>query len=562
MKNNFFYPVSFCLIILLSCYNSAISRAYFVATNGDDGNDGSVNTPWRTFEFALTIVTAGDTLNIRGGNYQQSINTVNNGTDMKDGAIVIRAYNGESVLLQGIEYQGNAIVIQNSYIKLEGIEDSCWNSGMVITFPANHVEITNCKAHDMDYGISVYGGTHYITLRNCEMYRFGNFGFDATANEEIGPENEITNVTLINCYSHDADFTTPIHNPDGNADGFAFGHNNERNVTLINCTAARVGDGFDLDGNNITAINCTSHNTTYLSGGGFKCWADTVFLFNCLSYNNISTGIELDQNDANVPINKMTVTNVINCTAVDNGSNNVSVEGTTKKLNMFNSLIVGGIEYTPDVVPKGLVFMADSHATYTGDYNIINSTIEFNYINDVKGEGIDYNSDMLADWQASSGQDAHSYFVKNIDSMFVNRQGQDFHLRSGSFPIDKGSSANGYSYDHDSIQRDATPDIGCYEYNPGSSVDDDNANNFQSLFTFFSNSTSKDLNIYFYLTEDNSVDISIYDISGKPSLEPVKTKWYSIGGHTLNVDCGGLSSGAYIVVLKYQGKAVSSKFII
>jgi len=84
----------------------------------------------------------------------------------------------------------------------------------------------------------------------------------------------------------------------------------------------------------------------------------------------------------------------------------------------------------------------------------------------------------------------------------------------------------------------------------------------QSLFTFFRNSSRTDLNIYFYLTEDKFVDISIYDMNGKLVLEPVKSVWYGIGGHTLNVDCSGFITGAYITVLNYQGKTVSSKFII
>jgi hypothetical protein len=550
-----------CLLLIMTNFIPAYSRAYFVATNGDDGNDGSISAPWKTFDYALSIVSAADTLNIRGGNYQQSISTVNDGTDENAGAIVIRAYPGENVLLQGNNYQGQGIAIQNSYIKIEGIEDSLWSEGMAISSPAHHITLTNCNVHDMDYGISVYSGTHDITLRNCEMYKFGNFGFDATATKGTGPENEISRVLLINCYSHDADFSTPAANPDGNADGFAFGHFNERDVTLINCTAVHTGDGFDLDGVNVTVINCTARNTTYQFGGGFKCWADTVNLFNCLSYNNLNTGIELDENPDNVAIDKKTVTNIINCTTVDNGYYNVTVEGTTKVLNMYNTLIVGGIKYNDSTTPRGLVFAAAGHAAYTGDYNIFHSFSDDSYIIDMKPDEIDYNSDNLPEWQSSSGQDIHSMFFKNIDSVFVNRQGQDFHLKAGSGAINKGSSANSYPIDHDSIPRNDTPDIGCYEYNSGTSVNDDMAVHSQSLFTFFPNPVNDNLTVYYpfdnnsitFIKINNELGISVYE------KQNVNCTGYN---NSININTCNLTPGVYFLTLKAGNNIETKKFVI
>jgi len=75
----------------------------FVATSGVDNlttHDGSISQPWASLNFALTQVTAGDSINIRVGDYHEKITKGSiSGTALKP--IIIQSYNGEKVTFDG-----------------------------------------------------------------------------------------------------------------------------------------------------------------------------------------------------------------------------------------------------------------------------------------------------------------------------------------------------------------------------------------------------------------------------------------------------------------------------
>lgn len=93
-------PAAFFQVILPS---SAFAADLFIATNGVDNlttNNGTISQPWASLNFALTQVTPGDIINIRIGDYRESITQGNiNGTAAQP--IIIQSYNGEKVTFDG-----------------------------------------------------------------------------------------------------------------------------------------------------------------------------------------------------------------------------------------------------------------------------------------------------------------------------------------------------------------------------------------------------------------------------------------------------------------------------
>ncbi|ANN35855.1 hypothetical protein A9498_31375 (plasmid) [Bacillus thuringiensis serovar coreanensis] len=77
----------------------AIGNTYYVSTTGDDANSGTINSPFRTIQKASSVLTAGDTVLIRGGTYNETVIPKNDGTN--GNLIVYKAYPGETVTISG-----------------------------------------------------------------------------------------------------------------------------------------------------------------------------------------------------------------------------------------------------------------------------------------------------------------------------------------------------------------------------------------------------------------------------------------------------------------------------
>ncbi len=57
-----------------------LSSTYFVATNGSDSNPGTIAAPFQTIQHAASIAGPGDTVDIRGGTYRESVKPARSGS--------------------------------------------------------------------------------------------------------------------------------------------------------------------------------------------------------------------------------------------------------------------------------------------------------------------------------------------------------------------------------------------------------------------------------------------------------------------------------------------------
>ena len=58
-------------LFFMGCFLSLSATNYFVATNGDDSNAGTLDKPFATLQKAQSKVVPGDTVYIRGGEYRR-----------------------------------------------------------------------------------------------------------------------------------------------------------------------------------------------------------------------------------------------------------------------------------------------------------------------------------------------------------------------------------------------------------------------------------------------------------------------------------------------------------
>ena len=160
-------------MILTSCNTRSVTQhiKYYVSLEGNDGNSGNSNAPFRTIKKGVSALSSGDTLLVRSGNYgnELSIDITKSGT--KENPIVIMAEEPGTVFLKGLREKG----AEDYTGKDEGIVFNVLNSSNII--------IDGFYISDFSVGVNVLGSSkqeqttaHNVTVRRCIFNNNGEVG--------------------------------------------------------------------------------------------------------------------------------------------------------------------------------------------------------------------------------------------------------------------------------------------------------------------------------------------------------------------------------------------------
>jgi hypothetical protein len=276
----------------------------YVAASGDDANPGTIIQPFKTIAKAISEVTPGDTIYVRGGTYElTSTITI---TAAKSGAesrlITLTAFNDETPILDfsGQPNGAKGINLRSNYWHIRGLQiKGAGDNGMEINFGSNNI-IERCAFYEnRDSGLQLRNGSANNRIINCDSYYnadppdygdadgfapkldvgIGNYfyGCRAWGNVDDGWDgfmqgvNDVT-TTLENCWTwgngYRKDGTDP--GPQANGNGFKMGGGDNSNseqlmhhFILKNCLAfGNKAKGFDQNNNvgSMTLLNCTGYN--------------------------------------------------------------------------------------------------------------------------------------------------------------------------------------------------------------------------------------------------------------------------------------------------------------
>lgn len=174
-----------CLLLILPGVNFPVTAktglvngsVYYISPLGSDSNPGSLARPWKTLGHAAAEVSAGDTVYLRSGTYQEAVYLYHPGTAGQ--RITFAAYPGETPAIDG---KGNTIPgddwyplvkIEASYVTWSGIEVRYSRGmGIALTGQYNLVERANVH-HHMENGILLMGDHNEVrnnrVWSNCLM---------------------------------------------------------------------------------------------------------------------------------------------------------------------------------------------------------------------------------------------------------------------------------------------------------------------------------------------------------------------------------------------------------
>jgi len=227
------------LIILIWLIGISVNATtYYVSTTGDNGNNGSTGSPWRTVNYGIQQLSAGDILLVRDGIYTENFECTRSGTavnritiksENKWGAVLKNASyvyvfvnTGDYVTIQDFEVTKGAaqiwvgIYTEGSYTTIDGNkvhEISALNSGShgaagINTHTGSHSIIRNNYVYDVGWEAApdflrgsqgIYVTTPYNEIYNNLVWNISGTGI-CTYHEPVD-HNYIFNNTIFNCYT-------------------------------------------------------------------------------------------------------------------------------------------------------------------------------------------------------------------------------------------------------------------------------------------------------------------------------------------------------------------------
>jgi len=409
------------LLFLLTVFGAKAQSVLYAASNGSATNAGTSISAPTTLESAITKVTAGGTIYLRGGTYSYSATIViartNSGTSSAYKSIV--AYNGEIPVLsfagQSVADANRGIILDAFYWHFTGlVVEGAGDNGLLLSGNNNIIE--NCifrKNRDSGLQMSRYN-TSYTSIADWP-----------------------TNNLVLNCEAYDN--ADPGNE---NADGFA---------AKLTC-----GNGNIFRG-------CISHNNID-DGWDFYAKTETgpigpVTLENCVSYGNgvLSDGSSSGSGDKNgfkLGGSGIAVAHIVRrCVAFNNGHH-----GFTDNDNPGNITVTNNTSYNN--AESNFNFRDGSTSTFTNNLSYNAGASDKSFGTDVSGKNVWWKNGVST--SASSLVVSSADFVSLTPSVAKNADGSPnlgnfLALASGSDMINAGIAATGITYNG------SAPDIGARE---------------------------------------------------------------------------------------------------
>jgi parallel beta-helix repeat protein len=519
MKLKFLQIIPF-LFTFFSAFILA-QTTYYVSESGNNSNNGlTPETAFETLQYAADIVSAGDSVLVLQGNYV-GFDIRQNGS--QNSPIVFKAIENNIVINERNAVTPDGINIENaSWVVIDGFEVKDQPRAGIRAAVSVHITINNnyCN-NNFRWGIFT-GFTDDITIEN-------NTCSYSTDEHGIYVSNSSDRPIIRNNHSF----------------------NNNGCGIHMNGDISMGGDG--IISNAVVEGNIIHDNGL---GGGSAINMDGVQdseIFNNLIYNNHATGIAMYQIDGGDASKNNKVYNNTVIQPADGRWNILAVDGSTGN-TLYNNILINHHSFRGSIAID-----AASTNGFVSDYNIL-----VNRLSDDDG-----NSNMtLSQWQAL-GYDLHSIIASPEEQIFIDYQNSDFHLLHNAQAVDAGTNLvlPIVFEDLDNIPRPQGSgfDIGCYEYNTLTSVEEEISPSgfmlYQNYPNPFNPSTTIRYSIPFVIAsaakQSQLVTLKVYDVLGNEIATLVHEE-KSAGEHSIVFDASSLSSGIYFYQLK-AGSLITTK---
>jgi parallel beta-helix repeat protein len=474
----------FMMIVLLfsSIPTLAAGSSIYVSPLGNDttGN-GSQGAPYKTITKASTVAYAGDTIYIGAGTYYEMVQPSRSGTtgsyitytSLGDGEVIIDAQNGTRAA--GIKIVGKEFL---KFINLttRGASDSSkWpSSGVAISDGSHDIVIDGIKTYSNYFGIMANGNggvqVYNILVQNCTTFNgtTGNAHMGIFFYRRVYDSQIIDNETAYNGpvkYTFGIEIGTSNTDPqtEGARNIVVHGNNSHHNEmqgirtwgavgVLIdnNWTHDNGATGIQLENNSANVV--VQNNTSEMNANVYEYespfWSDDSV--NVLVRNNIfrtsKVGIDIttSQNvivhNNYVYLNNRGAINLYNTTGlIVKAPVNVAVANNTFYKNGASGISKAGVNFSDGCTGMYFVNNIISETATSKDLYQVNCSMlaDNNDYYNTRALVMQYESSTYswANYRAITGQDANSL---SVDPQFTNAGANDLSLLLSSPLLDAG----------------------------------------------------------------------------------------------------------------------------
>ncbi|SCG40404.1 right-handed parallel beta-helix repeat-containing protein [Micromonospora coxensis] len=357
----------------------------YVATNGNDGNTGTLSAPLRTIQRAVDLAQPGHTIVIRGGTYAPSTNIqiLKNGTP--SAPITMRNHEGERVVIDGENMphtpgavdstiprsERGAIHIEGDWWRLIGLEIIHGPYGIFGLDTNNNVFERLITRDNYESGLHLVLSSSNNQIINLDSYgnrdprKNGESADGLAIKEGSGSGNVVRGARLWNNSDDGLDFwmfSSPIRIENSLAWGNGFNRWNLPDFT-------GDGNGFKLGGNGVSANHTVRNSMAWDNAvGGFidNNNPGQHVIDHCTAWDNPGTGFNVNRSDSTLTDN-LAVANGTNVSlgSQSGGSGNSWNIGGSWSLQSTNPGTITGARTADGSIPSS-TFLRPSNGADVG----------------------------------------------------------------------------------------------------------------------------------------------------------------------------------------------------
>src|SRR5512138_154592 len=148
-------------------HTQAAGNVYYVSPSGSDSNPGTASAPFKTFAKATSLLTAGSTLNIYAGTYNQQLKISKSGTS--SAWITVQPVGG-TVVIDMQNAASSAISVSASYVTIRGLEVRN-STSVCVNLTGSNLTVEGLTVHECsDHGIQANNSSN-VKILNSRIYR-------------------------------------------------------------------------------------------------------------------------------------------------------------------------------------------------------------------------------------------------------------------------------------------------------------------------------------------------------------------------------------------------------